>query len=254
MDFTLSTYSSLLATLLSQDYFFFPLEKLPFHNTGKTIVLRHDVDKLPGNALQTAILENKLGIRGTYYFRIVPQSNKPAVIEKICELGHEIGYHYEDLTITRGNMDLAYEAFLKNLSYFRSYYPVKTICMHGSPLSKWDSRDIWNKFSYRDQGIICEPYLDIDFNKVFYLTDTARRWDGWHLSVRDKMPMQNEWISQNLVFRYTRDIILAALQNSLPHQIMITIHPQRWTNKSLPWLKELLLQSAKNKVKYFIAR
>jgi len=36
--------------------------------------------------------------------------------------------------------------------------------------------------------------------------------------------------------------------------MMITVHPQRWTNKPLPWLKELLLQEAKNEVKRFIVK
>ena len=30
---------------------------------------------------------------------------------------------------------------------------------------------------------------------------------------------------------------------------MLTIHPQRWTNKPLPWMKELVWQNAKNVVK-----
>jgi hypothetical protein len=59
--------------------------------------------------------------------------------------------------------------------------------MHGSPRSKYDSKDIWHKFSYCDLGIIGEPYFDTDFSQVFYLTDTGRRWDGYKVSVRDKI-------------------------------------------------------------------
>jgi|ERR1035437_5345325 hypothetical protein len=55
--------------------------------------------------------------------------------------------------------------------------------MHGSPLSKYDSKDLWKKYNYRDYKIIGEPYFDVDFNKVFYLTDTGRRWDGEKVSV-----------------------------------------------------------------------
>jgi hypothetical protein len=35
-------------------------------------------------------------------------------------------------------------------------------------------------------GIIGEPYFDVDFSKMLYLTDTGRRWDGGIVSVRDK--------------------------------------------------------------------
>ena len=39
--------------------------------------------------------------------------------------------------------ELAICDFGRNLEKFRKFYPVKTICMHGSPLSKWDNRDLW---------------------------------------------------------------------------------------------------------------
>jgi hypothetical protein len=43
------------------------------------------------------------------------------------------------------------------LEKLREFYPVKTICMHGSPLSKYDNKKIWEKYDYRDYGIIAEP-------------------------------------------------------------------------------------------------
>ena len=62
--------------------------------------------------------------------------------------------------------------------------------MHGSPRSKWDSKDLWKEYNYRDYGIIGEPYFDIDFNKTAYYTDTGRMWDGEKFSVRDKTERQ----------------------------------------------------------------
>jgi len=58
--------------------------------------------------------------------------------------------------------------------------------MHGSPMSRWDSRLLWKYYDYKDFGITGEPYFDVDFDKVMYLTDTGRRWDGDFVSVRDK--------------------------------------------------------------------
>jgi len=66
------------------------------------------------------------------------------------------------------------------------------------------------------------------------------------------MPQQAQWVKQGLVFQNTQDIINAAQTGILPHQIMITVHPQRWTAKPLPWLKEWGLQKVKNVVKYLI--
>lgn len=132
---------------------------------------------------------------------------------------------------------------------------VKTICMHGSPRSPFDSKDIWKKFSYRDLGIIGEPYFDTDFSKIFYLTDTGRRWDGYKVSVRDKIEKyQDEWIAKGLVFHSTNDIIKAIKDGNLPRQIMITVHPQRWNPIGIKWTKELILQNVKNLIKASIIK
>jgi hypothetical protein len=67
--------------------------------------------------------------------------------------------------------------------------------------------------------------------------------------VRDRVPQQERWIKEGLVFKTTNDIIKAAISRKLPPQIMITVHPQRWSSSAVPWLKELVLQNMKNLVK-----
>jgi hypothetical protein len=272
MDFTLIKYKELLLILKSKGYIFERfdeyIEKSAIASTPqllnfKTLILRHDVDRMPQNALKMAKLEHDLGIKTTYYFRTIPQTLKPDIIKEISDMGHEVGYHYETMDTANEKfrmnnlkfkseeerIDEAYRLFCENLEQFRKVYPVKTICMHGSPRSAFDNRDIWKKYSYKDLGIVGEPYFDIDFEKVFYLTDTGRRWDGFKYSIRDKIPQQERWIKEGLVFKTTNDIIKAAQENKLPNQIMITVHPQRWTNNVGNWMKEYCLQSCKNVIK-----
>jgi hypothetical protein len=55
-------------------------------------------------------------------------------------------------------------------------------------------------------------------------------------------------------FKSTFDIILAAKGELLPNKIMITVHPQRWTDELGPWLKELLWQNVKNFGKYSLVK
>lgn len=117
--------------------------------------------------------------------------------------------------------------------------------MHGSPLSKYDNKLIWKYYNYREYGIIGEPYFDVDFSNVLYLTDTGRRWDGDRVSIRDKIKDKSEKIK----VKKTQDIIQAANNGELPDQIMFTFHPQRWTDRPLSWLKELVLQNVKNLAK-----
>ncbi len=261
-DFTLSKYRSLLIAFQQAGYRFIPFEDYcrivqdptgDLHTIEPFVMLRHDVDLRAANSLHTAKMEHELGIRASYYFRVIPQSNQPGIIRAIALLGHEIGYHYEDMSIADGNVDKALEHFGKWLTYFRGFYPVATICMHGAPTSRYDGRDLWKTKSYRDFGIIGEPYFDVDFDRVFYLTDTGREWDGFRVSVRDKVKQQEEWTRQGRTF-HTTDHIISCLKDGtyrkkIGNAVMVTTHPQRWTDQPLQWTQEYVAQSAKNIVK-----
>lgn len=221
----------------------------------QTLTLRHDVDLLPQNSLRMAVMEAEMGMKGIYYFRAVQESWDEAVIKEIAALGHEIGYHYESLTTCAGDVDKAYEDFCKNLEALRKLVPVRSICMHGSPRSPYDSKDIWKKYDYHALGIENEPYLDTDFSQTFYLTDTGRRWDGYKVSVRDIIPQfQDEWKAQGLTFHSTDDVIDGLRSGRIPKKLMITVHPQRWNPFGFAWCKEMLLQNAKNIIKKVIIK
>ena len=118
MDFTLFAYKQLLSTLQFQGYFFQTFEEYIQKPKVKVIILRHDVDRLPGNALKTALLENESGIRASYFFRTIPQTFKPEIIKEIAGMGHEIGYHYENLSLCRGNYELSILNFELDLRRF----------------------------------------------------------------------------------------------------------------------------------------
>ena len=260
LDFTQKKYSELLKSLKERDYRFITFEAYCNQKNGlrpdeKYVVLRHDVDLKAENSYAIAKIEQSFGINASYYFWIVKQSNKPEIIKAIAALGHEIGYHYEDMTVCEGQTEKAIAHFEKWLSYFRQYYPVKTICMHGSPRSGFDGRDLWKKYDYHHYGIIGEPYFDMDFSKFFYLTDTGRRWDGFTVSVRDKIPKyQDVWSSKGWTYHGTDDIIEAVEKNEFPKQLMMTTHPQRWTDGIISWCVELAMQSAKNVVKKWVIK
>ena len=389
MDFTFSQYTQLLKTLQSRGFLFYTFAEYitqetirnpesPLRNKApmppRKIILRHDVEARYENALQMARIQHKMGIRGSYYFRFLPKSYSSEIIKEIADLGHEIGYHYDDLSACKGNREEALKRFQQHLEELRKIAPVQTISMEGAPLSPYDNRDLWkpeatehkndngadqqrttpalrcgelvvpsvaelnkacterslsehrtkntehgtklalnteqgtpnkehrtknNKQPYNQYGILAEPYFDIDFNKMFYLTDTGRRWDGWKTSVRDKVPQQAEWVKQGLVFHSTKDIIQAiekgrssrsaealevggvkrlssgadirsssgadirsssgaGIRSSsgveMPDQIMMTFHPQRWNDKTFPWLKELLIQNLKNQIKKLLIK
>lgn len=228
----------------------------------KYVILRHDVDTKPENSLKTAQIEHSIGAKATYYFR-APESgcyenskiHLPSAIRAIAQLGHEIGYHYEDMSLSGGDVDKAYKHFCIWFEYYRQFYAAETICMHGAPTNKYDSRDLWKKYDYKDFGIIGEPYFDTDFSDVLYLTDTGRCWDGYRFSLRDKIEQyQDEWIRKGWSWHTTKDLLQAVENDHFPAHVLMTTHPQRWTNNTKEWYKELILQTIKNGIKLCINR
>jgi len=265
VDFTLKQLKKLYLALLNKyDLVISFGDYLNCLNTIKhkqIVILRHDVDRNPENSLKVAKLEETIGIKSTYFFRVVPESYNLNIMNKIADLGHEIGYHYEDIDLIYSKfnnkekeklnknklIELAYHSFCENLDKLRSDFNIKTICMHGSPKSKFDNKLIWSKYNYKDLDIIGEPYLDIDFNKVAYFTDTGRRWDGYKFSIRDKVDS-----GYKMEFKSTFSIINNI--DGLPNKVMFTIHPERWHESKILWLYELVIQNCKNILKRIIIK
>ncbi len=240
MDFTVDKYRELLKALKKH----------------KAVSLRHDVDLYPERSLRVARIEAEEGMQATYYFRMVPESYDEMIIKQIVSLGHRAGYHYECLTTCDGDIAAAYEDFCDNLEKMRNIVPVATACAHGSPRSKWNSQDIWNQYDIHALGIEDEPMLDTDFSTTLYLTDTGRRWDGYKVSVRDKVPeYQERWEREGLMFHTTDDIIKALNTPTHPihrYNLLVNTHPQRWLPFGADWLFEAAAQNIKNIVKWVI--
>lgn len=242
MDFTLDRYRELLAAVKKHGRF----------------TLRHDVDLYPERSLRTAEIEAEERLTATYYFRTVPESYDENIIKQIVALGHTAGYHYECLTTCNGDMEAAYEDFCRNLEKLRKVVPITTACAHGSPRSPWNSQNLWKHHDIHTLGIDYEPMLDTDFSKTLYLTDTGRRWDGYKVSVRDKVPQfQEQWQREGLVFHSTADIIRALNNPNLPihkYSLLINTHPQRWMPFGTRWLLEASVQWWKNQAKRILVK
>ena len=227
-DFTFETYRCLIQRLKETGYIFQCVADYINSPSPKAVILRHDVDIRNWAADRLALYENHLGIKSTYYFRYKRNGFDIKTIKSVIELGHEIGYHYEDLTHHNGNASAAIESFQRNLKELRKLYPVETICMHGRSGSTYDNRDLWKKYDYREFGVIAEPYLDLDFDKVLYLSDVARRWNGSKIALRDKVASKFDFD-----FKTTYDLLESIDQ--LPDRVMLTMHPELWTDNIWEW-------------------
>ena len=252
LDFTFVKYKELCETIVESKYatltftHYFSLKNIP----EKFIILRHDVDRRPENALEMAKIENNSGITSTYYFRRKEEVFKPEIIKEIANMGHEIGYHYEVLDKAKGDLEKAIKIFEEELNEFRKICDVKTICMHGNPLSKWVNKDIWKKYDFRDFGIIGEPYLSIDYTRVLYLTDTGRKWNS-RFSVKDVVGAN---VNQAIKKVKSTDDVIRLINEGDIEQMCILAHPERWSDSFGAWLKELVWQNVKNIGKAILVR
>lgn len=89
MDFTLKTYQSFLSALKQAGYTLQTFEEfLSLPADGKMVVLRHDIDKRPKNALQLAQMEDVSGVKASYYIRVVKGTWDEEIIKQIVALVH----------------------------------------------------------------------------------------------------------------------------------------------------------------------
>lgn len=192
------------------------------------VILRHDVDRRPTNALTMAKLEHELGIKSTYYFRYKRNTFRPDIIKEISDMGHDIGYHYETLSKCDGDYEQAIKLFEKELDHFRSIVPISSIAMHGKPLSSHINKDLWSEYNLNDYALLGEAF-DIG---VSYYSDSGRSW-GNKYNLRDYVEGNDA-----LGVESTSDLI--SIINNENGSFYISNHPERWNDEVFIWYLDYL--------------
>lgn len=236
MDFTLDKYSQLCAAIGDSKYY--PTVTVADYlkdPRSPGIMLRHDVDRKPGNARLMARVEAEHGLSATYYVRSIPACFDEALLRALAAAGHEVGYHYETLSQANGDAAQALRLFERDLARFRSIVPVQTVCMHGSPLSRWNNLDLWRHSRLADFGLVGEPYLSLNFDEIKYLSDTGRTWHSRRFNVRDRVSGR---ANENQREIETTDELIALINSRECDRLMIHSHPNRWAANGAEWLVE----------------
>lgn len=276
-DFTFKKYQELCEKIKDSGYTTFTMKE--FFEKSKQqsiedlnfIILRHDIDNKVDSpfALEMAKFEQSLNISSTYYFRTVPSVFDIKLIEEISKMGHEIGYHYESLNESKGDLPTGFGIFKSNLEKMRKIAPVVTIAQHGGSLGDltattffdliktsfylllnknkikcYESKAIWRKYSFEDLGILGEAYLSLDFNKIFYFSDTGIRWDAFNNRTLDHVDAAY-YSPEGKLVRTTDDLIELIDQKKI-RKICILTHPPNWRDPWVSWIKWQFLQKFRN--------
>jgi hypothetical protein len=259
LDFTLEKYEALCESTINSGYIIKTVSSYLSYldrdkndnkdvSDGNYVIIRHDVDRMIDKAVRMANLEYRKDIKTTYYFRKSGFLHRGR-IKAISEMGHEIGYHYEVLDEAKGNNELAIKFFEAELDELRQIADVKTICMHGNPLTKWVNRDLWKYYDYRNYGLQGEAYLSLP--GVPYFSDTGRIWDNSRkikdislLSLAEKNKHQDRVVN-------TDDLIRLINKHGFT-TLYLTVHPNRWSNNLVEWVIDQAIDTGTNMIKYIL--
>jgi len=244
-DFTVGKFSEILDSICG-NYNTYTINEWMTGNYNSGIVIRHDIDRRNKYALRIARLEYERKIKATYYFRI--RTFDKEIVREISDLGHDIGYHYEDLSSNNGDYKKAINSFEQNLESMRNLTElnITTIAMHGRWISGYDNRELWSKYDFREFGITSEAFLSIDYTNSYYITDTGRSWKSDSANIRDKVD------SHLPVDFSTSDELIGFINSKTAQKLFLIAHPERWDNYTIPRLMHALEDSLKNSIKLII--
>jgi len=245
-DFTLRKYRELCSALMDLGYV--PIRVADYFERKfdqRLVIMRHDVDRMSFRALRMARAEKEMDVISTFYFRHRRSVFNVGLLQELNKMGFEIGYHYETLDKAKGNYGLAIRIFEKELSEFNKICPVRTICAHGNPLTKWDNKNLWRTYDFRSYGILGEASLSLDYGKVAYYSDTGRTWNVFRDKVKDFVPQHDV---ENL--SDTDSLIRALKKKNI--DICLTTHPERWNDELHAYIISAGFDFCANKLKYLI--
>jgi hypothetical protein len=188
------------------------------------VVLRFDVERDLPHHLETARRVAELGIKCTMYVHTRAATYDPAVLHRIADMGHEIGFHHETLDRCRGDFARARELFLREVEVFRrDGFDVRTVCGHG------ESGLPHNGYSKNFDIFYRYPELEAEAGvREVYL---------WVRRLQATQPGRLVYVSETLrgINRFWSGLSSAAQDTTRP--AMILAHPHRWHDS---WVRSAL--------------
>jgi hypothetical protein len=157
----LREYELLLSLALSAGYETLPLGEFAGREAipERVLLLRHDIDSDLATAARMWRIEERLGVRGTWFFRLSTWDD--ALIAEIAAGECEVGYHYEELaTLALRRGARSREAALALLDEARDLLRVNTAAVRrrsGLPLTTFASH---GDFANRTTGVANTALLD----------------------------------------------------------------------------------------------
>ena len=189
----------------------------------KFVILRHDCERDLSKAYKMAKIENKLGIQSSFFIRLhsewynLSQPEAYKYLEKISNLGHEIGLHYEPKFYREINCEFI-EGIKNDIKFLNNFFEIKSISAH-QPLLHPPNKEDFDSLELID--MYTSPYL----KNIPYYSDSGMNFREYSLE----------------------DVI----SNKTNCQFLI--HPDFWNNSAMSWHEnyKLLVEQEIGKLRNF---
>lgn len=170
--FSYGAYRELLRLLAQEGYAFRGFDN--WHDAGKVVIMRHDVDYSLDRVLPIARIEAEFGVSGTYFFLLRGDfynafSRKGRhVLSQLHDMGHAVGLHFDETLYAQDEDFVA--CILKEASLLgeAANVRVKSVSMH-RPSKKALEQD-WHIPGMEN------AYSKTYFEGFKYLSDSRMHW------------------------------------------------------------------------------
>ncbi|MCK4591177.1 MAG: hypothetical protein KAT86_05435 [Candidatus Latescibacteria bacterium] len=188
------------------------------------IVWVHDVERPHGNwiSLGMAQVEQEFGLASTFFPRVY-SFDSVALRDPLLRIEamprHEVGYQYEELTTTNGDMKAARDVFLLHLNRIREKgFAIWTLNSHG----------VWRAHINAEKMLMDEAAWDTDFLRRAGILDNGECCGLFLNLLKNRFPGKVEYYGET---RFMGREFLAALKGTSPDTIVLLLnHSWLWSD------------------------
>ncbi len=181
-DLSLKKYGEYLSKIKSH-YSFIQYDQA-FEATEPNVIWRHDIDASVHQAYELAKIENRLGIKATYFvmlhswFYDIREKEVNTLLKNIKDLGHTIGLHFDFEYIPSGAIDDE-ASFLKALKHQKEElelilgFGINFFSFHNPTTISDELRSKLTEYKYED---MINVYHEKFINEYKYCSDSNGLW------------------------------------------------------------------------------